>query len=652
MGPVAMGTVQMFVLLTALWGHVAVETDRDFRMCGVWRHNHERPKLLYRLTPGCDIITISANGSTLTVQGSITAQCSNQSSWPLDSSQVPLHFCVIWEPLLDMLTLQVNGVNITLCHARGLQSSCCTHLSAKGQSKPSMYGIQDASVHGDPLSPKTIAEYSFQGDKANCMQEFCGKVEQEPSGANMIEEAVLKSGVMGRVHLPCAQSTVMELKEDFTGHNVTLPVPRGVPPNRIPSVHLPAGLRPAQRKTAKVVCTYFTNSTLFQMSSNKILEDVVGISVENEIITDLPHPVIITFRHSGIMKTHTATCVSWDTRTDPEVRWREEGCVTVSRGAQETQCQCYHLTYFAILVQVNPTTLRHLEALTFITAVGCALSAVSCLVLFVFLCRQKRGSDQSSLMHRGLVVSLFFLCVLFVLTGTVANVGHERVCHFMGALLHYMLLSSLCWMGVEVLHTFQMVYMVFSLSPKPWIWYLVGFGVPVVPVVILACMGNIYGQRTITETDGVENPYHMCWMLDSQAALVAHCITTVGLLAAVVTSGFVMLFLVIRVIHHRPEWRNKRVAFLSIWGLSCLFGSTWGLTFFSFGPLSETVLFLFCIINSLQGFFLMLRFYVLARMQKRSKNISDGTSSGSTRQHMLQGQDKRELATPEDEPVT
>lgn len=91
-----------------------------------------------------------------------------------------------------------------------------------------------------------------------------------------------------------------------------------------------------------------------------------------------------------------------------------------------------------------------------------------------------------------------------------------------------------------------------------------------------------------------------CWMQDSPSALMAHFILNTGLLVAVVSSGFIMLFLVFRKIRHRDEWRRNRVAFLSIWGLSCLFGSTWAIAFFSSEP-SETVLFLFCIINSLQG---------------------------------------------------
>ncbi|KAI4889261.1 hypothetical protein NFI96_013525 [Prochilodus magdalenae] len=469
-------------------------------------------------------------------------------------------------------------------------------------------------------------------------EEFCDKAIQESRGANMIEDAVMRSKSVGSVDLLCAQGVVIEMDESFSGENLTFPAPRTVPANTVPLVHLPACLKPAKAKKFKVVCTFYKNSTLFKRSA-KVLDDVVGISVENEIITNLPEPVRIKFHHFDILENQTATCVSWDTRKDNEIKWREEGCKTVRISSKETECCCNHLTYFAILVKINPTrNVHHLKALTFITAVGCAVSIISCAILFVSLCRKRKAKDQSSLVHRGLVVALFLLCLVFVITGTIANLGHAEVCQFIGALLHYALLSTLCWMAVEVLHTFWMIYVVFSPSPKPWIWYLLGFGLPGVPVTILACIGDIYGERTVMPSDDLAKPYRMCWMTESHGAFLAHFIINVGLLVAVVSSGCIMLFLVIRKIHNRDEWRRNRVAFLSIWGLSCLFGTTWMLIFFE--DLSEAFVFLFCIINSLQGFFLMLRFFALERLRKKSGFGMDGSSTGSTRQQMLQTHEK------------
>ncbi|XP_058636344.1 adhesion G-protein coupled receptor G1-like isoform X2 [Onychostoma macrolepis] len=550
------------------------------------------------------------------------------------------------------MIVEVNGKKYTLCESHGLQGTCCTDLSLEDQKIATLYGIENGSIHGDTISYNVMELYRFRGDTINCKEKFCDEASQKRSGANMIEEVVMKSNKTGRVDLPCAQSTIIEIKEGFTGLNFTLPAPRTVAPNMTPTVYLPSCLKSQSTITSKVVCTYYKDKSLFQRGSSDavLLDDIVGLSVENEIIKNLPEPVRIRFHHSALPANLSRRCVSWDTREDNEVTWKYDGCETEIHDT-ETECRCNHLTYFAILVQVEQkATVRHLEALTFITAVGCAVSLVSCLVLFYWLCKRSLYSKrvkktQISLVHRGLVVAIFLLCLFFILTGTMANVGKKIVCQITGSLLHYALLSTLCWMAMEVFHTFLLIRKVFNSTLPTWIFYLVGFGLPVLLVGILLLIENvydvdIYGERKIVPSDDVNNPYRMCWMLENDKSLLAHYIINVGLLAVVVSSGAVMLFLVVREIHNRPDWKKIHVAFLSIWGLTCLFGTTWGLGFLDFGPVSETILFIFCIINSLQGFFLMLRYYALERMKKKDRSISDGSSSGSSKQHMLQTYEK------------
>lgn len=90
-------------------------------------------------------------------------------------------------------------------------------------------------------------------------------------------------------------------------------------------------------------------------------------------------------------------------------------------------------------------------------------------------------------------------------------------------------------------------------------------------------------------------------MKDTNKAWLAHYVTSVTMLVVLVVSGLVMLFQVYRQIRKREEWRQNQVAFFSIWGLSCLFGTTWSLAFLDFGPLSVFISFLSCILNSFQG---------------------------------------------------
>ncbi|KAG7256631.1 hypothetical protein CRUP_002760 [Coryphaenoides rupestris] len=356
-------------------------------------------------------------------------------------------------------------------------------------------------------SSKTLEAYTFFGETINCKEKFCEKASQGSSKINIIEEMVMRSQVVGNVTLPCAFTTVVEMNEDFPGFDVTFPAPDGVAPESSVTVHLPSSLKHASKKTAKVVCTFFHNSSLFQ-------------------------------------EKHSRTCVSWDTRIDPgKVKWKEDGCVTVTRGARETECQCHHLTYFTILVQLEPRPVRNLLALTIITYFGNLISAISCFGLIFFLCRKRRVKEQSNHIHLGLAASLFVLNVLFFLTGTLANVVGGGLCSWVGAGLHYAMLSSFTWMAMEVFHTFWLVYVVFSPSPK-----------------VYPLFRSSYSWLSGTST--------VCWMTSTPEAQLAHYLINISLLALLVSSGLVMLFLVYRKIRTRNEWRHNSVAFLSIWGLS------------------------------------------------------------------------------------
>ncbi|XP_043099396.1 adhesion G-protein coupled receptor G1-like isoform X2 [Puntigrus tetrazona] len=635
-------TLKMWIITCLLFTLVlAMENDRNFKMCGTWRHGNAHQNLSYNLKTGCESIEISANESTLSIQGRITAKCTKSSSVLLQSNplQNQSQFCVFWEPLLDLLIVEVNGKNYTLCESLGLQGTCCTDLSQSSQETPGVYGIVNGSIHGDIIRYDVREKYIFRGDTINCKEKFCDVASQKPSGANMIEEVVMKSKKIGRVELPCAQSTTIEIKEGFTGLNFTLPVSRTVSPNMIPSIYLPSSLKSKSRSTSKVVCTYYTDNTLFQRASSDavVLDGIVGLSVENEIIKNLPEPVRIRFHHSALPTNYSRRCVSWDIRKDNEVNWRYDDCETVKIHDTETECCCYRLTYFAILAQVEQkATARHLKALTFITAVGCAVSLVSCLVLFYWLCKRRKERDQSLLVRRGLVLATILLCLCFSLTGALGNAGNETVCRITGTLLHYSLLSTLCWMTVEMFHTFFVVVSVSSSNLPSWVFYLAGFALVVCR---LLSIGDIYGLRK-TPSEGVASQYFMCWILDSDKIRLAHYIVIIGLTAVVVSSGAVMLLFVATKIRNQLEWRKNRMAFFSIWGLTCLSGTSWGLCLFNFGSFSEAVFFLFCTINSCLGAFHVLRYYVLEQMKKRCELNSDGDRRGSV---MLQCTDDESI---------
>ncbi|XP_036399416.1 adhesion G-protein coupled receptor G5-like isoform X2 [Megalops cyprinoides] len=639
-------------VLLALLRHGVSETDRDFQMCGTWAHSRRPRNLWFDMKKGCGNVTIRANASTLSINGCIMGSCENSSTIPLGSAQGnTTHFCVFFNPLLDLLQVEVGRQNHTLCGLAGLQESCCTGLS-RVENKPATedYGIWNGSIKGDVMNENRQEMYMFEGENNKCKADLCREAGEKPQRVDSIEKAVMRSGKMGRTDLPCAQGSVMELKKGSRGLNVTFtPTKRGHP-KMPPSVHLPPSLVSSEKWSAKVVLTYFSVPTLFQRRGGEekrkelILKEVVGISVENEVISGLPEPVKITFHHDTLPKNETTQCASWDTRRDPEVEWRDEGCKTIRKFPNETECQCDHLTYFAILVQLKPRVkVPHLVALTYISAVCCAISVFSCIILISALTRAQRrtGQDQSRPIHRSLAVALLLLTLLFLLAGVLANLENKSLCVAMGALLHYALLCSFTWMAIEVFNAFWLIYRVLKPLPKHYALNLIGFGLPAVLIILFGTTCDVYGLREIESNDEITVPHKMCWIKNNTSGSLLHYGTNISFLACLVCAGVAMLCLVLKKVQNRAEWKQNRVAFLSLWGLSCLFGSTWGLAFLDFGALSVAVLFLCSILNSLQGFFLMLRFYILKRMWKKSAvTQEEGSSSATTKQHMLQEPEK------------
>ncbi|KAK7592942.1 hypothetical protein V9T40_007694 [Parthenolecanium corni] len=85
----------------------------------------------------------------------------------------------------------------------------------------------------------------------------------------------------------------------------------------------------------------------------KINSKVLSASLGKGRHIQLAQPVELCLEHLQTENVSNPTCVFWDYS---EKEWSEEGCFLVATNKTHTICRCAHLTNFAILVDIRPTT--------------------------------------------------------------------------------------------------------------------------------------------------------------------------------------------------------------------------------------------------------------------------------------------------------
>eukprot|EP00057_Strongylocentrotus_purpuratus_P011857 XP_011666331.1 PREDICTED: G-protein coupled receptor 64-like [Strongylocentrotus purpuratus] len=193
---------------------------------------------------------------------------------------------------------------------------------------------------------------------------------------------------------------------------------------------------------------------------------------------------------------HDPTCNFWEFILG---HWSMVGCqllpdnaVVVNISSDEYYtCACDHLTNFAVLVDIYAEDDPPKPALRLLSIIGCAVSCV-CLVIAIasYLSVKKIRRSQTHKIFICLCTTL--LCLYTVSLAIIAldteyqHAEVERIpCTVLAALIHYFVLSSLTWMGIEGFNTYLVIVKVFNpYIPKFMIKAsIVGWGIPAVIVV-------------------------------------------------------------------------------------------------------------------------------------------------------------------------
>uniref|UniRef100_A0A5F9C222 Adhesion G protein-coupled receptor G2 n=1 Tax=Oryctolagus cuniculus TaxID=9986 RepID=A0A5F9C222_RABIT len=388
----------------------------------------------------------------------------------------------------------------------------------------------------------------------------------------------------------------------------------------------PALLAPLAQRLLKVVDDIglqlnFSNKTI-SLTSPSLALAVVRVNASNFDTT-----TFAAQDPANLQDALTVRCVFWDLgKNGGRGGWSTNGCSVKGQRLNETICTCNHLTSFGVLLDLSRTSLppAQMMALTFITYIGCGLSSIFLSVTLVtYIAFEKIRRDYPSKILIQLCAALLLLNLVFLLDSWVALYNTRGFCISVAGFLHYFLLVSFTWMGLEAFHMYLALVKVFNTYIRKYIlkFCIIGWGLPAVVVtIVLTISPDNYGLGSYGKFPN-GSPDDFCWINSN----VVFYITVVGYFCVVFLlnlSMFIVVLVQLCRIKRKKQLGAQRKTSIqdlrSIAGLTFLLGITWGFAFFAWGPVNVAFMYLFAIFNTLQGFFIFL-FYCVAKENVRKQ---------------------------------
>ncbi|XP_051741660.1 adhesion G protein-coupled receptor E5 isoform X1 [Ctenopharyngodon idella] len=330
---------------------------------------------------------------------------------------------------------------------------------------------------------------------------------------------------------------------------------------------------------------------------------VVTVVVSNPETKRLSEPVTLIFTHTKERAESGSvvySCVFWN---ETEGAWSGHGCKKAWSNGTHTGCSYSHLSSFALLMALYPV--QDTFELVLITRVGLVLSLVClflCILTFRF-CRSIQGTRNS--IHLHLSVCLFIADLIF-LCG-ISSTYNRVACAIVAGLLHYFFLSAFCWMLLEGVQLYRMVVLVFHYTLKHLYMYAVGYGVPLIIVIISA----------IAYPQGYGTDRH-CWLSLDRYFILSFFIPVCII---IILNCFVFIITVWKLAKKfsslNPDLSKlKQIGSFTVTAVAqlCVLGGTWVFGFFLFQEKgTEVMLYLFIIFNSLQGALIFIMHCLLSK---------------------------------------
>jgi hypothetical protein len=380
-----------------------------------------------------------------------------------------------------------------------------------------------------------------------------------------------------------------------------------------------------------IAINVYYNDVIFQeLNENKyaVNSRIIEVAVPG-YAPDVQFSIPLLFKqltHSQLPK----TCGYWDFQSDSgdiPGSWSTTGCILLGNVSNLTICECYHLTHFGQLINVNGNIGKddsivleyHRKALNVITLTGSSLSLLGIIGIWVTaivfdMWRKKTGTKVLLQLSTAIALPLILIIIFNIDDSIVTDINDsdesnsykQIICIILGALFHYSVLANFVWMLITAVLQFIRYVRVLGVSrPSRFMFKLtiVGWGVPIVPVFILLLVNpknyipNPETNRTICYPSGI-------YMLVS--VVIPVCI--------ILCINIVLFLLVIKSISKKSEMRISDKSLLCAQlrlstFLFFLLGLTWVFGVMSFSG-SIILSYLFCITATVQGFVLFIYFVI------------------------------------------
>ncbi|XP_065664218.1 uncharacterized protein LOC101235964 isoform X12 [Hydra vulgaris] len=356
------------------------------------------------------------------------------------------------------------------------------------------------------------------------------------------------------------------------------------------------------------VYSYIYKDSSFFTEVNKTIESLILSASLNGIdVKDSSSLINIKFsKLSGVSETEKSGSVTCSFYKVKEKTWSSDGCNIVRLSSLEIICQCNHLTNFAKIFNVYQSNDESL-GLEIVTWIGCGLSIAGLVLTIVSY--SAFPSLRQKLAPKILIILCTNLLCTNVLFLALAPITEPRgLCQTVASLLQFFILSTFFWMAVEGFNLYKMFVKVFGGSSGSTKFLLkasaFGWGIPLIFTIVTAVSKPDFlgpGPGPITKKD-------------SKLCVVRGFSFYFGILlpvCIVMAFNIIILLLTVRGIDNNSSLQNKmksikkvRIAF----ACSLLLGTTWLFAILAVGKLKIAFQWLFCIFNSLQGFFIFLMY--------------------------------------------